>query len=1238
MKKLTLSILLAFAGTMMLNAQTKQGVNAMKMVSPSTMQAQSASYSQGPVLSTQAISGYYQQGFEAVTFPPAGCRVENVAGPTYTWARSTAQAHLSTASAFIRYDAAAGGGLDWMMMPRFQVTAITDSIVFWMRLAFVGYQPDSLCIKVSTTDSLSTSFTTTLLKLREGTNYPANTTTWYRYAVSLQAYNGQQIYLAFKHYNVDGDGLYVDDISIGTPPAADITTTAMISPTATVGTGSIVPQGTFKNVGTATQTFNVTTTINPGGYTATTSVGPLAPNATTNASFAPWIATGGTYTVKMFSDLVGDANRGNDTLTLIVTVVPGFQEFGWDVMTAMPSGRWATGPVFAKQCVSSTDTGFIYLISGADAAFANSTLNLRYNTVTGVYSTMAAIPSSRLQITPVHINGKIYVIGGYSAGFTADNANQIYDIATNTWSTGAVMPTAVGDYAAASYNDSLIYYVCGYSGVDQNLVQIYNTYTNTWATGTPKTGAAVAGCRMGISGNKIVFTGGYSQTLAATQSAALLGTINPATPNVITWTSLPNYPAGPAGRHGAGTAFEDNGLVYFAGGDPNGQGTQAMNAVYAYNTIANQWEVGTNMPVGVSNINSLAGVLSNDSLYMVTMGGYNGAAVVASNHWLNIGDAAPLPTLQNDTSMCTGSSIMLNAYNGQSYSWSPAGSLNNATIATPTSTATATTTYTVTMSKGYGCPVVDQLVLTVNALPTVVANATASAVCDGSPVTLTGSGATSYTWDNSVMNNVAFTPTATTTYMVTGTDANGCMNTDNINIVVNPLPTVVANTTATAVCDGSPVTLSGSGATSYTWDNSVMDNVAFTPTATTTYMVTGTDGNGCQDMDMITITVNTLPTVVANASAPAVCDGSPVTLFGSGAASYTWDNSVMDNVAFTPVATNTYMVTGIDANGCQDMDMITITVNTLPTVVANATATLVCEGDSVTLTGSGASTYSWDNSVTDNVAFAAMATTTYMVTGTDANGCQNTDNIIVTVNAAPVVTGTATPNSSVCAGSQVTLTGSGATSYTWTGSVTDGVPFTPASTASYTVTGTDANGCTDSDEVTVTVNPLPTIALSAASSTVCLNDGAVALTGSPAGGTYSGLGVTGSSFTPMTAGLGAQTVSYIYTDANGCEATGTTIITVNACVGVAEMTFANSINVYPNPNNGAFTVSVNSTVENLTIEVLDMQGRVVYTSSVNDVTAGYSAQVALEGVTNGMYMVRLTGNGAQQVIKISVQN
>lgn len=967
MKKLLL-VACAFSTTLFnpLGAQTKQAVSVMQMARPAAQTNNPTTQSFQPQVNTQAISGYYQQDFESTTFAPAGWQVVNTTGPSYTWARSTAQAHLSTASAFIRYDAS--GGLDWLIAPHYQVTAATDSIVFWMRLAFQGYAPDSLCIKVSTTDSATTSFTTTLLKLQEGVNYPPNSTTWYRYAVSLQAYVGQQIYIAFKHYNFDGDGLYVDDVAIGTRPAAEVGTTAVIAPASTLPAGSYTPQASFYNYGTATQTFNVTTTITPGGYSSTSTITALAPAATDTATFAAWTATPGTYTLKTYTQLAGDPNASNDTITRTITVLNSFPQSGWSLETVLPGGRWATAPVFSKPCNASTDTGYIYLISGGDATFANTTLNTRYNTVTGAYVNLAPIPQSRTQIAPVLVNGKIYVIGGYSGSFSPVTTNSIYDIATDTWSTGAVIPQATGDYAIGVYNDSLIYVVGGYTGSgDINTVQIYDTYLNTWTTGTPKTGTAVAGCRMGISGNQIVFVGGYSQTLAATQSLSYLGVINPSAPATITWTSLPNYPAGPAGRHGAGVSAEADGLVYFAGGDPTGQGTQVLTACYAYNTTLGQWETGPNMPTGVSNISGLAGVVANDSLYMVAMGGYNGVAVETSNQWLNIG-AAMMPYAQTSAAMCTGGSVMIHGYDALTYSWAPAASLSNPNVDMPMATPSATTTYTVTMDRGYGCLVVDSTLVTVYTLPTVVANTTDSAVCAGSPVTLSGSGAVSYVWTGSVTDNVAFTPAVTDTYTVTGTDANGCTNTASIQVDVNTLPAVNAAASAGAVCAGDSVMVNGSGADSYSWTGGVTDSVAFAPVATDTYTVTGTDLNGCTDTASVTVIVNALPVVTVSLGQDTACTtAGSITLNGETPVGGTWSGPGVTGNSFDPVAAGMGNImiqyTYADSNGCSASATDSIWVD-------------ICSGMNAAPMNAGVTIYPNPNSGVFTIQVAAPAAVT----------------------------------------------------------------------------------------------------------------------------------------------------------------------------------------------------------------------------------------------------------------------
>jgi hypothetical protein len=476
----------------------------------------------------------------------------------------------------------------------------------------------------------------------------------------------------------------------------------------------------------------------------------------------------------------------------------------------------------------------------------------------------------------------------------------------------------------------------------------------------------------------------------------------------------------------------------------------------------------TSTPVGfTSSAASPTDAPSANTTYTVLITHAGGCSASASTSVT----VNPLPTvaLSGTTSFCAGGSTVLTGTSGGTSQWYLNGNLIVGANSN-TYTATAAGIYNMTKTNTNGCSdsAATGITVTVNPLPTVVANTTSTAICTGDAVTLTGSGATSYTWAAAiaVTDNVAFNPTATDTYTVTGTDGNGCQNTDMVTVTVNPLPTVVANASATAICIGGSVTLTGSGATSYTWTNSVLDGVPFSPTITDVYTVTGTDANGCVNTDLTTVTVNTLPTVVANATAAAVCDGSPVTLFGSGAVSYTWTGSVSDNVAFTPLTTDTYTVTGTDGNGCVNTDNITVTVNSLPTVVANATATTVCENSPVTLTGSGAVSYTWTGSVTDNVPFNATVTDTYTVTGTDANGCTNTDMITVSVNPAPVVTVTFIMDTVCLNGGLFTLSGESPSGGTWSGNGVSGNSFDPLIAGlgwePVTYSFTDGNGCTGS--------------------------------------------------------------------------------------------------------------------------------------------------------------------------------
>ena len=432
----------------------------------------------------------------------------------------------------------------------------------------------------------------------------------------------------------------------------------------------------------------------------------------------------------------------------------------------------------------------------------------------------------------------------------------------------------------------------------------------------------------------------------------------------------------------------------------------------------------------------------------------------------------PLPSVNAgiDQMVCTPTATTLTATGAATYTWN-----NGITNGVPFTQAVGTTTYTVTGTSVDGCVNTDQVDITVNPLPIVNAGPD-QAICIGASATISGSGATTYTWNNSVTDNVAFTPALTNTYTVTGTDINGCVNTDQVVVTVNPLPTVVGGPDE-IICIGASVTLSGSGATSYTWDNGVTNGIAFSPVTTTTYTVTGTDVNGCINTDQVLVTVNPLPVVNAGPDQD-VCQGTVVTLSGGGASTYSWNNGAVNGTPFTQaVGTVTYTVTGTDANGCINTDQADITVNPTPVVNAGLDQ-IVCIGASVTLAGSGTSTYSWNNGITNNVAFTpSLGTVTYTVTGTSIEGCITTDDVVVTVNPLPVVF--AGNDVTVCEESTVTLTGSGASNYSWNNGVLNGTPFTPSvGTTTYTVTGTSAAGCINTDQIDIIVNPIPIVSFS----------------------------------------------------------------------------------------------------------------------------------------------------------------
>lgn len=206
------------------------------------------------------------------------------------------------------------------------------------------------------------------------------------------------------------------------------------------------------------------------------------------------------------------------------------------------------------------------------------------------------------------------------------------------------------------------------------------------------------------------------------------------------------------------------------------------------------------------------------------------------------------------------------------------------------------------------------LLVTVNHLPNIIVNW--QTICAGATISLYANGANTYTWSTgATASNISVSPLVTTDYTVTGTDVNGCINTDVAQVTVNPLPHVQING-MTAICTGNTDLLTASGANTYTWNTSATGaNIGVNPTVNTNYQVTGTDGNGCVNSATISITVNPLPVVTVTSA--TVCAGHTATLTASGANSYTWNTGTTGaTIIASPTVTTNYTVTGTDGNSC----------------------------------------------------------------------------------------------------------------------------------------------------------------------------------------------------------------------------------------------------------------------------------------------------------------------------------
>lgn len=247
------------------------------------------------------------------------------------------------------------------------------------------------------------------------------------------------------------------------------------------------------------------------------------------------------------------------------------------------------------------------------------------------------------------------------------------------------------------------------------------------------------------------------------------------------------------------------------------------------------------------------------------------------------------------------------------------------------------------------------------------------------------------------------------------------------------------------------------------------------------------------------------------------------------------------------------------------------------------------------------------------------------------SGCSSTSTpVTVTVNPNPTApTITAGGTTTFCDGGSVTLTSSQGTGNTWsTTETTQSISVTTS--GNYNVTYENANGCkATSADIAVTVNPLPTVTLSALG-TVCDYDAPFALSGgTPAGGTFSGTGVSAGHFDPSSAGLGTYTITYEYTDMNGCVNTDTEDIIVDACLSIEDISGSDFVSIYPNPFNNNVTIELEG---QFIVSMMDARGRVVMEKTGVD-----KIDIEATQLEAGVYMLSVQNNSNEFLSRIVKQ-
>jgi len=494
---------------------------------------------------------------------------------------------------------------------------------------------------------------------------------------------------------------------------------------------------------------------------------------------------------------------------------------------------------------------------------------------------------------------------------------------------------------------------------------------------------------------------------------------------------------------------------------------------------------------------------------------------------LNVHPKPDATIMASASAICGDEGIYLTAEKAQKYTWVPNRGLSANDGQTVFAKPVKTTTYRLRLEDEFGCADTGQLTLLVADARKTKAKfkANKQKICVGESIEFTdlSINATKYQWAfegattaESNQPNPIISYDKPGTYPVT-LYVEGCSGIDEYKIeeyiTVAPIPNIELSTTEATICRGKGLEIQAQGADQYFWYPDIglshvegADIIA-TPQTSTDYKVTGITKQGCQSIASVKIKVKgTGQTIQVNPDIITSCAGKEVQLSAKGAAHYNWvakDNmrsAQSANIVVKPTETTTYLVEGIDIDGCKSLDSVQVIIKPGPQVAISADTTRICRGGQVILTASGANSYKWSPDATlssatgQTVRAMPQQSLIYKVIGEDANGCTNSAQIKVDVQEAQQLQ-IKQSDSIICRGKAALLSANGGSQYLWyTNQGTppvkgDSISVSPNETTTYRVTSKDDAGCLSVANTTLRiVAPEEQVNLQADKNTVCPNE------------------------------------------------------------------------------------------------------------------------------------------------------